>query len=163
MGSIHKFSECFNIVFLQSLDGCDCTLILVNRMFASLSGNFILNGSLVLLKLLIRQISKCFDIHNGLQILQCLCTLISAVIVCGSNQAVFNHTVGDNNFCPVKYDRCIFKRKIRSIKENCIVLFAHGRCKLIHNSTVAAIVIVFGILSDQCQILIGHIETIQIL
>ena len=43
-----------------------------------------------------------------------------------------------------------------------MILFPHGDCKLIHDSTVYAIEIVLGILSDQCQILIRHIKSEEI-
>ena len=59
-------------------------------------------------------------------------------------------------------DRCILILQCRSIQKNSVVLFTHGNGKLIHDTAVYLVVFVLGELSDQRQILIGHIKSEEI-
>ena len=52
----------------------------------------------------------------------------------------------------------ILEFQIAGIKENSMVFFTHGNGELIHDAAVYAVIIVFGILSNQSQILICDIE-----
>ena len=98
------------------------------------------------------QIAKCLDIYNGLQILQSSFTFSPAVIVSGRYQTVFYLAVGDHDSCIWQFYRCIFIVQGVGIQEDRTILFTHGRSKLIHDSAVHTIEVVFRILTDQCEI-----------
>ena len=60
--------------------------------------------------------------------------------------------VRDNNLRVFQMDRRIFVFHRIRIKEDRIILFAHGNGELIHDAAVAAVEVVLGVLSDQRQI-----------
>ena len=163
MRSVHQSSKLFDIVFLQRIYGFDCSLIFINCMFCTNSAYRILDCILMCLKFFFCQISESLNICHFLQIFQSCLTLISSVIVCRTYKAVFYLTVCNYDLCIRKLYRCILKVQITCIEENRTILFTHCTCKLIHNTTVHSIEIIFGILSDKCKILHSNfIKTKQV-
>ena len=131
-------------------------------MLCTLSADITLNNSLELLKGLLIQVTQRLDLYYLLQFCQCGLTLAAALIVLGISQASLFITACDHDLRILQMDRCILIFQCCSIQENSVVLFTHGNGKLIHDTAVYLVVFVLGELSDQRQILIGHIKAEEI-
>ena len=126
-------------------------------MFRTFAADVTCNGILMCLKLFLGKISESVDINHFLQFLKRCFTFVSSVIISRAYQAVFHLTVCDHNPCILQYHRRILIIQCAGIQEDRTVFFAHCTCKLIHNTTVHSVKIVFGILSDQGKILHGKL------
>ena len=158
MRGIHQLTESVYIFFGQRLNSLNGSLILIHGMLCTTLPDRIINHILVGLKRFFRQVSQTFDIHNGLQLCKRFFTLTPAVIVCGIHKTMFHFAVGHNDFRTIQYKGCILIGEIRRIQENSMVFFAHGRSKLVHDTTIHSVEIVLGILSDQGKVYIGHVK-----
>ena len=162
MGCIHQLTKQLHIIILQRFNRTDRSLILIYRMLCTLSADITLDNSLELLKGLLIQVAQRLDLHYLLKLCQCGLTLTAALIVLGISQASLFITACDHNLRILQMDRCILILQSRSIQKNSVVLFTHGNGKLIHDTTVYLVVFVLRELSDQRQILIGHIKAEEI-
>ena len=131
-------------------------------MLCTLSADITLDNGFEFLKGLLIQITQSLDLHYLLQLCQCGLTLTAALIVLGISQASLFVTARDNDLRILQMDRCILIFQCCSIQENSVLFFTHGNGKLIHNTAVYLVVFVLGELSDQRQILIGHIKAEEI-
>ena len=131
-------------------------------MLCTLSADITLDNSLELLKGLLIQVTQRLDLHYLLQFCQCSLALAATLIVLGISQASLFITACDHDLRILQMDRCILILQCRSIQKNSVVLFTHGNGKLIHDTAVYLVVFVLGELSDQRQILIGHIKSEEI-
>ena len=152
MGSIHQLAEQLHIVVFQRFHRTDGPLIFIDRMFCPFLSDRILNGIFMHLKLFLCQVSQRLDLHLCLQLTERRLTFISSVIVCRIHQAVFYLAVGDHDLCILEHHRRILIVQRIRIQENRMILFPHSTGKLIHDTAVAAVKVVFSILSDQCDI-----------
>ena len=162
MGRIHQLTKQLHIIVLQRFYRTDRSLILVYCMLCTLSADITLDNSLELLKGLLIQITQSLDLHYLLKLCQCGLTLTAALIVLGISQASLFITACNNNLRILQMDRCILILQCRSIQENSVLFFTHGNGKLIHDTAVYLVVFVLRELSDQRQILIGHIKAEEI-
>ena len=162
MGCIHQLTKQLHIIVLQRFYRTDRSLILIYCMLCTLSADITLDNSLELLKGLLIQITQRLDLHYLLKLCQCSLTLAAALIVLGISQASLFITACDHDLRILQMDRCILILQSRSIQKNSVVLFTHGNGKLIHDTTVYLVVFILRELSDQRQILIGHIKTEEI-
>ena len=131
-------------------------------MLCTLSADITLDNSLELLKGLLIQVAQRLDLHYLLKLCQCSLTLTAALIVLGISQTSLFITACDNDLRIFQMDRCVLIFQSCGVQKNSIILFAHGNGKLIHDTAVYLVVFVLGELSDQRQILIGHIKAEEI-
>ena len=162
MGCIHQLTKQLHIIVLQRFNRTDRSLILIYCMLCTLSADITLDNSLELLKGLLIQVAQRLDLYYLLKLCQCGLTLAAALIVLGISQASLFITACDHDLRILQMDRCILILQSCGIQENCVVLFTHSNGKLIHDTAVYLVVFVLGELSDQCQILIGHIKAEEI-
>ena len=162
MGSVHQSAELLYIVFLQCLYRTDGTAVLINRMLRALSAHITLNNGSKLFKGLFIQLAQSLNLHNLLQFSQRCFTFATSFIVLGISQTSLLIAARNYNLCSLQGNRRIFIGKSCRIQKNRIVLLSHGNRKLIHNTAVYLIEFIFGILSNQCQILICHIKAKEI-
>ena len=162
MGSVHQLAKLFQIIIFQSFHRADRSLVLINGMFRALFPYLILDRTLVRLKLFLGQIAQTLDVHYCLKLLQRFLALAPALVVRRIDQRVLHIAVSDDNLRPVQHKRRILIGEIRRIQKDRIVLLTHCRCKLIHDTAVHAVEIIFRILADQRQIYIGHVKPKQV-
>ena len=162
MGCIHQLTKQLHIIVLQRFNRTDRSLILIYCMLCTLSADITLDNSLELLKGLLIQVAQRLDLHYLLKLCQCSLTLTAALIVLGISQTSLFITTCDHDLRILQMDRCILILQSRSIQENSVLFFTHGNGKLIHDTAVYLVVFVLGELSDQRQILIGHIKAEEI-
>ena len=162
MGLSHKLAEVIDISVLQGLYSLDGSLILIYSVLCLPLHIGIRKNTLVLLEFLDGKIAQALDIHCLLKDGKSLLAHAASCIVLGICQFVLLVCICNDDLGTLKFDRCIFKRKIGCIQENGIVFFAHGYCELVHDTAVAAVEIVLGILSDKSQILITGIKSVEV-
>ena len=162
MGCVHQFTKQLHIIVLQRFYRTDRSLILIYCMLCTLSADITLDNSFELLEGLLIQVAQRLDLHYLLQLCQCSLTLTAALIVLGISQASLFITACDHDLRILQMDRCILILQSRSIQENSVLFFTPGKGKLIHDTAVYLVVFVLRELSDQRQILIGHIKAEEI-
>ena len=69
--------------------------------------------------------------------------------------------VGNDDLCTVQHARCILIVQSSCIQEDRMIFLSHGNSKLIHDSTVATVEVIFRILSDQGEIRHGQVFDIK--
>ena len=117
-------------------------------MFGTFYTNFIPDQVLCLFKFFW---SKLAERRNGqflLQIAKRIRTFLTSDIVFRSDKAVLYFTVCNDDLGVLKKNGCIFILQSVCVKKYCVVFFPDSYCKLIHNSTVTAVKIIFGVLSE---------------
>ena len=106
----------------------------------------------MLLEVLRSVIAECFDVKFSLDSSKSVCTFLSSVVVGRVNETVLYLAVSDDDLGIFKNDGCIFVFHRVGVKEDGIVFFAHCNSELVHDTAVAAIEIVLGILADECKV-----------
>ena len=81
-----------------------------------------------------------------------MAAFLTSLVVLRVNKTVFYFTVCDDDLGVFQFYRCIHIGECAGIQKDRAVFFAHGNCKLIHDSAVASVEVVLRVLSDQCDV-----------
>ena len=125
-------------------------------MSCSSDSNLILDKGFKLTEGCFIKITQSLNIKEGSYLRQRLLTLGTSFVIFGFSEASFFVGTNDYQLGIVKDHGSMFVLKGSGIKEDRIILFAHGNGKLIHDPAVYTVIFVLGKLSYKSYILIGY-------